>query len=93
MIEPSFITDEGFLTIRAIYRLRKVLQREGKGYLRALHSRCGVGLTIEQFDNIVNNLVASQWCYIKEGVLGAKLVVFNDVFNTVNVPEVTEVSQ
>jgi hypothetical protein len=55
-----------------------------------LHKRCGLGLSTEQFTTIVEKLAASQWCYVKEGRLGAKLVVFNEAFKTVNVPEVQE---
>lgn len=93
MTEPTFMTDEGFHTLRAIHRLRKVLQREGKVYFTELHKRCGLGLSTEQFTTIVNDLAASQWCYLKEGRQGAKLVVFNQTFASVNVPEVSEVAQ
>jgi hypothetical protein len=93
MTEPTFMTDEGFHTLRAIHRLRKVLQREGKVYFTELHKRCGVGLSTEQFTTIVNDLAASQWCYVKEGRLGARLVVFNEAFRAVNVPEMQEREQ
>lgn len=87
MTEPLFMTDDGFNTIKTMHRLRTVLQREGKGYLRALHSRCGVGLTIKQFDSIVRALVDSQWCSLKEGSQGAMLVVFNQQLRDSNVPQ------
>lgn len=74
----DFLSDEAFLRIKTLHRLRAVLKREGKGYLRALHARCGVGLTAEQFDNIVKQLADSEWCFLKEGALGATLVVINE---------------
>ena len=77
MTEPFFMTDEGFNTIKTMHRLRTVLQREKQGYLRALHARCGVGLTINQFDSIVQALVDSQWCKTQVGSLGATLVIYN----------------
>jgi hypothetical protein len=78
MTEPIFLTDEGFERIKTLQRLRKVLQRDGKGYLRNLHARCGVGLTVSQFDELVNKLAESRWCSLKEGAYGATLVVFNE---------------
>jgi hypothetical protein len=88
MTEPTFMTDEGFATIKTMHRLRTVLQREGKGYLRALHCRCGVGLTNKEFDSIVNTLAKTEWCSIQEGAQGAKLVVFNQQIRDSYVPEV-----
>lgn len=85
MTVPMFITDEGFNKLRTAYRVRKVLQREGKAYLRALHARCGVGLTVEEFDNTVQVLADAGWCFVKEGAQKAKLVVFNEAFNNVTV--------
>ena|SRR5579864_3730385 len=77
MTEVNFLSEQGFLRIKAMHRLQTVLVREGKGYLRALHARCGVGLTNEQFDNIVKTLAQNGWCSLKEGALGGTLVIHN----------------
>jgi hypothetical protein len=82
-----FLSDDALLKINTISRLKKLLQREKKGYLRVLHARTGVGLTIEEFNTIVSSLVACGWCSLKEGKQGAVTVIFNELFNTVNVPE------
>jgi len=89
MIDAAFLSDDAFLKIRTIRRLKKLLQREKQGYIRVLHGRCGVGLTVEEFDTIVMGL--GDWCYLKQGAQGGVLVVFNEQFNNVNVPEVSEV--
>ena len=92
MTEPTFMTNEGFAFIKTIHRLRTVLQREGKGYLRALHCRCGVGLTNKEFDTIVAMLAASKWCSIQQGAQGALLVVLNQQIRDSHVPEVSDES-
>ena len=88
MGDPASISEDGMLKIKTITRLKKLLQREKQGYIRVLHARTGVGLTVEDFNTIVRGLVNSNWCALKEGRQGGVLVVFNEVFNTVNVPEV-----
>jgi len=90
MTEPSFMTDEGFLTIKTIHRLRTVLQREGRVYLTELHKRCGLGLSTAQFNGIVKTLADSQWCSLKEGALGATLVILNQQIRDAHVSEVPE---
>jgi hypothetical protein len=78
MTDFNFLSEQGFARVNAMHRLQTVLVREGKGYLRALHARCGVGMTNEQFDNIVKQLAHNGWCSLKEGALGAMLVVINE---------------
>jgi len=90
MVDTTFLSDGAFLKIKTIRRLRKVLQREKQGYLRVLHARCGVGLTVDEFDSIVKTIADSGWCCLKEGGQGGVKVVFAEQFNNVNVPEVTE---
>ncbi|MGA2876921.1 MAG: hypothetical protein ABSE82_15485 [Nitrososphaerales archaeon] len=77
---PHFLTDEGFNKLKANYRVRKVLQREGKVYLRELHGRCGVGLTVEEFDTCIEVLADTGWCSVQVGRQGAKLVVLNEEY-------------
>jgi hypothetical protein len=86
MTDVNFLSAEGFARVKAMHRLQTVLQREGKGYIRALHARCGVGLTNEQFDNIVKQLAYNGWCSLKEGAQGATLVVFNEQPQAVEEP-------
>src|SRR5258708_1089799 len=93
MTEPNFISDEAFKKLQTITRLRRTLQLEGKAYLRALHGRCGVGLTVEEFDSIILGLECGGWCSTRQGSLGATLVIFNEQFNNVNVPEVPNEKQ
>jgi hypothetical protein len=88
VVDPATFGDEGMLKIKTLTRLKKLLQREDQGYLRVLHARTGVGLTIAQFNTIVRGLVESGWCHLKEGRQGGVLVVFNEQFSSVNVPEV-----
>jgi hypothetical protein len=89
--DPAAFSDEGLLKIKTIVRLKKLLQREKQGYLRVLHARTGVGLSVSEFNAIVTGLVSEGWCSLKEGRQGGVLVDFNSEFNTINVPElVTE---
>jgi hypothetical protein len=77
MAEPS-LTEDGQLKIRTVRRLQKLLQREKKGYLKVLHSRTGVGLTVPEFTTIVQGLVEKGVCCLKEGREGGVIVVFNE---------------
>jgi hypothetical protein len=79
--------EDNLLKIKTITRLKKLLQREKQGWLRVLHGRTGVGLTIGEFNTIVLALVSQGWCSLKEGRQGGVLVVFNENFTAVNVPE------
>jgi hypothetical protein len=92
MTDQTFLSDEAFLKIKTIRRVRKLLQREKQIYLRVLYARCGVGLTAKDFDYIVKTIADSGWCSLKTGALGAVTVIFNEQFNSVNVPEVPEVA-
>ena len=78
MTDLNFLSAEGFARVKAMHRLQTVLLRERKGYLRALHVRCGVGMTNEQFDNIVTQLAQNGFCTLQVGALGATLVVINE---------------
>jgi hypothetical protein len=90
----TVISDDGLLKIKTIVRLKKLLQREKKGFLGVLHARTGVGLTVAEFNAIVRGLVSEGWCSLKEGRQGGVTVVFNEAFNNVNVPElITEPDQ
>jgi hypothetical protein len=90
--DPSTFSEDGMLKIKTITRLRKLLQREKKGYLRVLHARTGVGLTVEDFNLLVRVLAGEGWCSLREGRQGGVLVVFNEQFNNVDVPDVPSTS-
>lgn len=90
--DPAIFSEDAMLKIKTLTRLKKLLQREKKGYLRVLHARTGVGLSVTDFNTIVRGLVSEGWCSLKEGRQGGVVVVFNEVFVNVNVPEVFEVA-
>ena len=79
MTDLNFLSAEGFARVKAMHRLQTVLVREGKGYLRAQHARCGDAMTNEQFDNIVQVLAVNGFCTLKVGALGGTLVIHNPV--------------
>ena len=85
--DPASFSENGLLKIKTIVRLKKLLQREKQGYLRVLHARTGVGLSVSEFNAVVLGLVSQGWCSLKEGRQGGVSVVFNEAFTTVNVPE------
>jgi hypothetical protein len=87
MTDDVFI-DQSLRKLRTIRALRKVLAREGKGYQSQLHRRCGIGLTVEEFDDIVKRLASTEpaWCSLKEGTNGGVMVVFNEDFANVPTP-------
>jgi hypothetical protein len=87
MTNVNFMTEEGFTTIKTMHRLRKVLQREGQNYQSQLFKQCGLGLTAEQFDNILKKLAASGWCTLQEGALGATMVILNEQVRDACVPQ------
>jgi hypothetical protein len=82
------ISEDGVLKIKTIGRVKRLLQREKHNYIRVLHARCGIGLTAEEFNTIVLGLIEQNWCYLREGDKGGVIVVFNEAFVNVTVPEV-----
>jgi hypothetical protein len=88
--DPASFTEDGMLKIKTITRLKRLLQREKTLYLRVLHARCGVGLSVADFNTIVRGLVNETWCSLKEGRQGGVVVVFNEHFQSVNVPELED---
>jgi hypothetical protein len=85
--DPATFSEDAMLKIKTITRLKKLLQREKQGYLRVLHARTGVGLSVSDFNTIVRGLVEEQWCVLKEGRQGGVTVVVNEHFTNINVPE------
>jgi hypothetical protein len=90
MIEQLFDTKSLLLKVKALDRLRSVLLREGKGYQNVLHKRCGDGLTPEQFDkHVVQILVDHHICVRIMGERSPVTLMLNR-----NVPElITEPDQ
>lgn len=81
-----FDTKRLFLKVKALDRLQSVLLREGKGYQNVLHKRCGDGLTPEQFDkHVVQILVDHHACVRIVGERGAVTLMLNT-----DAPEKTE---
>lgn len=85
--DPASFSEDGLLKVKTLVRLKRLLQREKKGYLRVLHARTGVGLSVTEFNSIVTGLVNSQWCYLSEGREGGVKVIFNEAFSTVDVAD------
>jgi len=81
------VSDETFAIIKAGRKLKKILQREGSLYQQAAYQRCGIGLTVSQFNVIVQTMLQEGWCTAKAGPLGGVLLTFVDAFADVNVPE------
>lgn len=78
MIDAFSLSDDTFLKIKAIRHVKKVVQREKQIYLRVLHTRCGLGLSVADFDCIVKELAERGWCYLTEGEYGGIVVVLNE---------------
>lgn len=77
MSTAAFLTTDGLARLRTICRVHKVLQHQKRVYLKELHARCGVGFTVFEFDDILKGLQEEGLCTLKEGGLGATLVVVN----------------
>jgi hypothetical protein len=73
------ITDEVFVRTRALYKLQKALQKHKTIYQQQAHRRYGVGMTIAEFDEIVQWLVNSNVCTAKPGPNGGTVLTFNQV--------------
>jgi hypothetical protein len=84
------VTDEAFLRIKAAHKLHKMLQKEKTIYQQQALRRCGVGLTVPEFDEIVQATVSSGWCTAKAGPNGGVLLTFAEAFNDVHLPEEAE---
>ena len=93
MTNKYLVSDEQFEKIQVAHRLRKLLKREKTVSLPAAHRRCGYGLTLPEFDEIVKELVNSGWCTTKTGKLGGVTLTFFETFNVVRLPEDGEVER
>jgi hypothetical protein len=79
----EIISDHELLKLIALSKVRKLIQREKRGYQQSLHRRCGVGLTVEEFETIVQRLAANNWVTCTEGRKGGVLITFNEAFSSV----------
>ena len=92
-MQPIFNDDGMMLKLNVIHKLRKLLQREGKGYQSSLHRRVGVGLSEAEFAQCVKLLETSGWCTVTKGALDAAILTFNEAFNNATVLSPQEVIQ
>jgi hypothetical protein len=90
-MEPIFNDDGLMLKLNVIHKLRKVLQREGKGYQSALHRRVGVGLSDAEFAVCVKLLEVSGWCTLTKGERGAVLLTLNEAYRNTSIFTAEEV--
>lgn len=58
----SFISEDEFLKINAVYKLRKTLQRRGRLCMADAYRACGTGLTIPEFEVVVQMFVDGNIC-------------------------------
>ena len=65
------VSDNLLLKMKTLNHLQKVLLREKKGFQTVLFKRVGAGLTLQQFDNLVQVLVSSGFCTCTVGERGA----------------------
>jgi hypothetical protein len=82
-MEPIFNDDKAMLMLNTIHRLRKVLQREGRGYQSEFHRRIGVGLTPADFAVCVKMLQVTGCCSVSYGERDAVILMFNDLSNII----------
>ena len=66
-MEPIFNDDRAMLMLNTTHKLRKVLQREGRGYQSEFHRRIGVGLTPADFAVCVKMLEIAGCCSVSQG--------------------------
>jgi hypothetical protein len=92
-MEPIFNDDDMMLKLNVMYKLRKVLQREGKGYQSVLHRRIGVGLSEAEFAVCVKILAVNGWCTVTRGERDAVIITFNDAYKNDRIYSPEEVIQ
>jgi len=73
------------LMLNVTHKLRKVLQREGKGYQSELQRCLGVGLTDVDFALCVNLLVVEGWCTLSKGKKDAPILTFNEAYKNTKI--------
>jgi hypothetical protein len=86
MTNRLFITDEELLRMQATHKLRVILQREKQVYVKALHRRCGVGLSTQQFDEVVEELIGAGWCSRNKGPKRGTMLVVNELWSATPIP-------
>lgn len=90
-MQPIFNDDNLMLKLNATHKLRKVLQREGKGYQSMLYHRVGAGLSEAEFAVCVKMLVVNEWCTVTKGERDAPILTFNDAYKTTRIQPPEEV--
>jgi hypothetical protein len=81
-----FISDEDLLKMQAKHKLRVILQQEKQIYVKSLHRRCGVGLSTQQFDEVIEELVGAGWCFRNKGPKRGTLLIVNEMWSATSMP-------
>jgi hypothetical protein len=73
------MNDDILTMVYVMYKVRRALKRERRGYQRALYMRFGIteGLTEDQFNVCVSLLEQHGWLTVDKGTLGRPILVFN----------------
>ena len=90
------MTEDEIRQATIAYRLKVLISRAGEeGITQAsAFNKLGLGMTAEQFNNLVEGLVAGGWCSRKPKPNSRKkesmLLTINPVFKDVNIPDAPE---
>lgn len=77
--EKQHMTGDVLHLVHVMHKLRKTLQREQRGYQRALFTRLGLpeGLSESEFAFCVKTLENQRWLTVDKGGLGRPILIFN----------------
>ena len=85
--QQLFISDEELLRLQATHKLRVILQREKQVHVKTLLRRCAVGLSIQQFDEIIEELIGAGWCSRAKGPKRGTVLIVNEQWSGLPLPE------
>jgi hypothetical protein len=86
MSSQLFISDEELLKMQAKHKLRVILQQDKQVYIKTLHRRCGVGLSTQQFQDVVKELIDAGWCFSNKGPKRGTLLIVNQQWSATSLP-------
>ena len=68
------------------HKAKMCLARKKELYKSVLYQRVGLGITPEDFDQVLNSLVAEGWCSLRQSNKEKRgpLIVFNEAFKGIN---------
>lgn len=81
-----FISEEELLRFKVQHKLRVILQREKQVYVKELHRRCGVGLSTQQFDGVIEELISTGWCSRNKGPKRGTMLIVNEMWSATSLP-------